>query len=252
MKHIKTALAVMAGAVFLFISSPLLAQAPVEDRTVRTVNSGGSAPQPDPNVQLIVELQNLRQEISYLRGTVEELQYQIDELEDQQGQNYTDLDNRVRALYSGDVSPSSGTTSAPTAASPSTSGTASSTESNSQATALYQQGFDALRLGDRDQAIEAFDQLVENYPQSSEVPDALYWLGETYWLANRREDSRQAFVQLLDAHPNYRKSSDAKYRLGVIYEQMGDLGSARTYMQEAAQGNTGQAAAAKSWLDQHN
>ena len=251
MKYVKTALAVTVSAVFLFISSPLLTQAPVEDRTMRPANSPRSAAQPDPNAQLIVEMQSLRQELSYLRGTVEELQYQIDELEEQQDQNYSDLDNRVRELYTGGVSPSSGgIDSAPQASS--SSRTAASTESNSQATALYQKGFDALRLGERDNAIEAFGQLVEDYPQSPEVPDALYWLGETYWLANRREDSRQVFVQLLDAHPNYRKSGDAKYRLAVIYEQMGDLPSARRYMQEAAQGNTGQAAAANAWLDQHN
>ena len=84
MKYVKTALAVTASAVFLFISSPLLAQAPVEDRTMRPANSARSAAQPDPNAQLIVEMQNLRQELSYLRGTVEELQYQIDELKEQQ------------------------------------------------------------------------------------------------------------------------------------------------------------------------
>ncbi|MEQ9022300.1 MAG: tetratricopeptide repeat protein, partial [Pseudomonadales bacterium] len=88
--------------------------------------------------------------------------------------------------------------------------------------------------------------------QAAEVPDALYWLGETYWLANRREDSRQAFVRLLDLSPNYRKSDDAKYRLGVIYEQLGDVGEARRYMQQVAQGNSSQVAAAESWLDEHN
>lgn len=252
MKYVKTALAISASAVFLFISTPLMAQAPVEDRTMRSANSAGSASQPDPNAQLIVELQNLRQELSYLRGTVEELQYQIGELEKQQEQNYSDLDNRVRELYTGGVSSSSGSVSYTQSASSSSSSAEAAAESSSQATALYQRGFDALRLGERDNAIEAFNQLVDDYPQSPEVPDALYWLGETYWLANRREDSRQVFVQLLDTHPNYRKSGDAKYRLGVIYEQMGDLSSARRYMQEAAQGNTGQAAAANAWLDQHN
>ncbi len=237
MKYVKTARAITASAVFLFISTPLMAQAPVEDRTMRSANSASSASQPDPNAQLIVELQNLRQELSYLRGTVEELQYQIDGLEKQQEQNYSDLDNRVRELYTGGVSSSSGSVSYTQSASSSSSSAEAAAESSSQATALYQRGF---------------DQLVDDFPQSPEVPDALYWLGETYWLANRREDSRQVFVQLLDTHPNYRKSGDAKYRLGVIYEQMGDLSSARRYMQEAAQGNTGQAAAANVWLDQHN
>jgi TolA-binding protein len=196
-------------------------------------------------------MQTLRQELSFLRGTVEELQYQLDELREQQDQNYTDLDNRVRNLYTGEADTAAGSVTPPSSASSSASTTTSSAD-NAEAAALYQQGFDALRLGERDNAINRFNELVQEYPQAAEVPDALYWLGETYWLANRREDSRQAFVRLLETTPNYRKSDDAKYRLGVIYEQLGDLPEARDYMQQVAQGNSGQASAARSWLDDHN
>lgn len=257
MKPVKAALAVSASAAFLFFSCPLLAQAPVEDRSQRA--SGGSvatpsAPaQPDITARLMLELQGLRQELSYLRGTVEELQYQVEELEQQQQDNYQDLDDRVRQLYTGSA-PVAAASSA--AARPSSSGASAPAASaraaaNGRSSSLYQQGFDALRLGERDKAITAFTQLVDEYPSSAEAPDALYWLGETYWLANRREDSRQAFVQLLEAHPNYRKSGDARYRLGIIYEQLGELDQATEYMQQAAQSDTAQAAAAKAWLANH-
>ncbi len=255
MKFCKAALAIPASAAFLFFSLTLQSQAPVEDRTAgssRGSTGTPAQPQPDPNAQLIVEMQNLRQELSFLRGTVEELQYQIDELRDQQDQNYRDLDNRVRDLYTGEVNTSSASSAAGSSPSASAGSSASPTAGNTEATALYRQGFEALRLGERDNAINQFNQLVQEYPQAPEVPDALYWLGETYWLANRREDSRQSFVRLLEAHPGYRKSDDAKYRLGVIYEQLGDLAEARDYMQQVAQGNSGQAAAARSWLDEHN
>lgn len=263
MKSFKAALTVSVGAAFLFLCcSPLVAQAPVEDRSSRSAgnnagNAGdiGAPVQPNPNVQIIVEMQNLRQELSYLRGTVEELQYRVDELQEQQDQNYSDLDNRVRELYTGDIIAPSGN-SADSASNqavrtPSSTGSASP-ESNAEATALYRQGFESLRLGDREESIDAFNQLVQEHPQAAEVPDALYWLGETYWLANRREDSRQSFVKLLELSPDYRKSDDAKYRLGVIYEQLGDLDEARQYMQQVAQGSSSQTAAAESWLDEHN
>ncbi|MFX4228293.1 MAG: tetratricopeptide repeat protein [Porticoccaceae bacterium] len=256
MKSFRAALTVPVGAALLFLSCPLLAQAPVEDRTARS-SGGNSGPvaQPNPNAQLIVEMQNLRQELSYLRGTVEELQYRIDELQEQQDQNYSDLDNRVRGLYTGEIGmPSGGSSGSASnqAARTSSSSSAASAGNNAEATALYQRGFEALRLGERAEAISAFDQLAQEHPQAAEVPDALYWLGETYWLANRREDSRQAFVRLLDLSPDYRKSDDAKYRLGVIYEQLGELDEARKYMQQVAQGNSSQAASAETWLDEHN
>lgn len=256
MKSFKAALTVPVGAALLFLSLPLLAQAPVEDRTARPSGSSGPAVQPDPNAQLIVEMQSLRQELSFLRGTVEELQYRIDELQEQQDQNYSDLDNRVRDLYTGEVNTSSGSrtgsASSSQVARASSSSSAASAGNNAEATALYQRGFEALRMGERAEAISAFDQLVQEHPRAAEVPDALYWLGETYWLANRREDSRQAFVRLLDLSPDYRKSDDAKYRLGVIYGQLGDLAEARRYMQQVAQSNSSQSAAAESWLDENN
>ncbi|MEQ9568140.1 MAG: YbgF trimerization domain-containing protein, partial [Pseudomonadales bacterium] len=181
MKSFKAALTVPVGAALLFLSCPLLAQAPVEDRTARSSGNAATPVQPGPNAQLIVEMQSLRQELSYLRGTVEELQYQVDELQEQQDQNYSDLDNRVRGLYTGEISnsPSDRNGSASNPARASSSSAAASAGNNAEATALYQQGFEALRLGERAQAISAFDQLVEEYPQAAEVPDALYWLGET-------------------------------------------------------------------------
>lgn len=251
MKKLPAALAVAASAVFLF-SPFVLAQAPVASR--EAVPAQG----PNASTELILELQSLREEISSLRGTIEELEYQVGRLEKKQAENYSDLDSRVANLYSGSVQTPSSVRSpgSPVADQPVNSVTAP-TASNAnpdlglESRRLYDQGFSALRKGDRESAIQSFDALVQQYPDSREAPDARYWLGETYWLANKKEQSRQSFVQLLELAPDYRKAGDAKYRLGVIYDQLGDFDTAFDYMSQVLLSGSSQAAAAQAWINEH-
>lgn len=82
---------VLVGVAF---ASTLWAQAPVEER-------GGSQEQSiDPNAATILynELEGLRREVSTLRGLVEELSYQIAQLEKQRESDYLDIDRRLLEL----------------------------------------------------------------------------------------------------------------------------------------------------------
>jgi len=122
---------------------------------------------------------------------------------------------------------------------------------NAEAKLIYERGFAALRKGEREIAITEFQSIVENYPDSPEMADSLYWLGETNWLANKREESRQSFIQLLENYPSYRKVGDAMYRLGIIYEQLGDKETAYTYMNQVLQSGSSQVSAAQRWIDEN-
>jgi len=244
------ALATVASAVFLF-SSMSLAQAPVASREAIP------AQLPSVSTELVLELQSLREEISSLRGIIEELEYQVNRLEKKQSENYEDLDSRVANLYSGAVIvspapsiPAANTES--TALKPTESSVLNgSPDSGLESRRIYDQGFSALRQGNRESAIQAFDSLIQQYPESREAPDARYWLGETYWLANKKEESRQSFIQLLERTPDYRKSGDAMYRLGVIYDQLGDFDKAFDYMSQVLLSGSSQATAAQAWINEH-
>lgn len=247
-------LAVVASAVFLFCSYAF-AQAPVASREAVPMQSTSAS------TELVVELQTLREEISALRGTIEELEYQVSRLGEKQAENYKDLDGRVAGLYSGAVAvPSSVNAASIEPQSNTPVNVATSVEppvpnKNSdlglESRRIYDQGFSALRQGDRQSAIQAFSSLLEKYPESREAPDARYWLGETYWLANKKEESRQAFVQLLELTTDYRKAGDAMYRLGVIYDQLGDFDTAFDYMSQVLLSGSTQAAAAQTWINEH-
>ena len=247
----KAALTLWVGAIS-FGSSICAAQAPVVDRTFAQNSPDQTA------VEILLELQALRQEVSQLRGTVEELEYKLGRLAKDQKRDYQNLDqrlldvgNRAVPISTSPVSTVSppgeyaANTDAPGVAAANT--VAQETQVSAQQ--MYTEGFAALRTGDRNTAIQVFGQLVETYPQASRAADARYWLGETYWLDNQAEKSRQSFVQLLADFPQYRKAGDAKYRLGIIYDQLGDTDTAFDYMSDVLLSGSNQAVAAQSWIN---
>ena len=54
------------------------------------------------DVDLLEQLQALQQEVSILRGMVEQQGYELRQLKQQQTENYTDLDNRIRVIMYGE------------------------------------------------------------------------------------------------------------------------------------------------------
>lgn len=260
----KNALVLTASAFFVF-SANAFAQAPVVSR--EAVPS--EAPSTNSALQTLVELQTLREEISTLRGVIESLEYKVVKLERQQNGNYQDLDGRVSALYQNSISstPVNQTVPADTVNNanstvplnnntssgiiPLSDFDVSSSGANAESKLVYERGFSALRKGDRDNAITEFTTIVESYPNSTEMADSLYWLGQTYWLANKREESRQSFVRLLDSFPDYRKAGDAMYRLGIIYDQLDDTDTAYDYMRQVLLSGSSQVSAAQAWIDEN-
>ena len=239
----KTKLATLAVAGVAFLSSLSFAQAPVVDRVVRDQNSGPDQTNAVRNNYL--EIQALREEISSLRGLIEELGYEVRKVQQRQDEDYQDLDRRLAS--GADVAESGDSRNSPIATPIASTPTTSDQPAVDQ---LYRDGFSALRDGNREQAVAVFDELVTNYPGSAREADSLYWLGETHWLNLEIEKSRQSFVHLLDTYPDYRKATDAQYRLGLIYDQLDDKARAIEYMRPLAEGDSAQAQPARTYLEQ--
>lgn len=239
----KTKLTALTLVSAVFLSSDIFAQAPVVERA-----SGTSSTQSEQTAAArnnTLEIQALRQEISALRGLVEELSYELRKVKQRQDEDYEDLDRRLAA---GGISapqpslPVTGNQNSPIAS--------SSQETSEGAEQLYRNGFNALREGDRNGAVTFFEELVETYPGSRPEADSLYWLGETHWLNLEIEKSRQSFTKLLDTYPNYRKVAEARYRLGLIYSQLGEQDKAMEYMRALAEDDNSQSGAARVYLQE--
>jgi len=213
-------------------------------------------------------MQDLREEVRMLRGMVEELSYELQQVKQRQLDDYLDIDRRLGILNgvlpADNVVPDSSLEQ---------SLNSPSVEESSSAEIQESSGFvdaDILNLDDdelavkqdyeaasnkllKDRDIEAatisLNAHLEKFPNSPFTANAHYWLGEIYLLQGETELARQAFTTITDEHKNHPKVMDSRFKLGKIYFQLGEIGRAKSLLEAAAKSSGGVASKARSFLD---
>ena len=95
---------------------------------------------------------------------------------------------------------------------------------------MYQASLQQLRRGSLTTARLGFRQLVQAYPTSPRVPDALYFIGESF--STDQPDSAVVYYQnVIGSHPGSARVAPSLFKLGLVAEQRGDSAQARTYYQ---------------------
>ena len=72
----------------------------------------------------------------------------------------------------------------------------------------------ALRGGDYVAASRGFRGFIQQYPDSPLLPNAYYWLGESYYVTMNYPVALEAFQRLLSQFPQSEKAPDAMLKLG--------------------------------------
>jgi TolA-binding protein len=67
--------------------------------------------------------------------------------------------------------------------------------------ALYKQGIYRYVRHNYADAVESFDKLIINYPESSLKGSAYYWLGESKLHLDQLENSLECFLEIINQHP---------------------------------------------------
>lgn len=184
-------------------------------------------------IELVNQIQALREENAKLRGQVETLQYELESTKKRQQDFYVDLDGRVRKLETapppaalapnpaeGDAPPPADTASKkPAAADP-----AAETRDYEAALNLFK----ANKLKDSANAFEAF---AKTHPDSTLAPNAYYWLGNA--LAAQRDCKRaiDAYRVVTSKWPQTPKAPDALIGVASCQQELGDAKSARTTLE---------------------
>ena len=213
-------------------------------------------------------MQDLREEVRMLRGVVEELSYELQQVKQRQLDDYLDIDRRLGILNgdlpAGNVVPDSspeqslnsptGEESSSVVPQESSDFAVSDTLKLDDYEAAVKQDYEAASnklLKDRDieAAIMSLNTHLEKYPNSPFTANAHYWLGEIYLLQGETELARQAFTTITEEHKNHPKVMDSRFKLGKIYFQLGELGRAKSLLETAAKSSGGVASKARSFLD---
>ncbi|MEM7003839.1 MAG: tol-pal system protein YbgF [Pseudomonadota bacterium] len=185
---------------------------------------------------LFYQMQLMQQELQTLQGVVEEQAYEIRRLRQENETKYAELDRRFLGLVqggSGAERPAAAVTStsdpitAPADGSPAEPGLRpAATERDA-----YRQAFDAMRGRQFDVSMQAFQKLIEDYPNGQYTPNAFYWIGEIFLVAQQdAEQARQSFMQVVNLYPDHQKAPDALYKLGVVYATLGDAEASKRYL----------------------
>ena len=186
---------------------------------------------------LFFQIQQLQQEVMRLNGKVEEQANELRRLKEQSLERYVDLDKRLSGAAGGTPSSSGNNSSVggspavvttPTVAA---GGRSQAAEQSGEGDA-YRAAYALVRGQKFDQAVQGFEQFLQDYPGGKYAPNAHYWLGELYLVIEPPdlESARQSFMLLLSQYPDNSKAPDALYKLGKVQFMKGNREKAREYL----------------------
>ena len=94
------------------------------------------------------------------------------------------------------------------------------------AATLYEKGFGEIKANDYDAAEKTFATFVKDYPTHALAPNALYWLGETYYVRKNYDKASRTFAEAYQKYPNGPKGADNLLKLGMSLSAKGEKDNA--------------------------
>jgi len=99
---------------------------------------------------------------------------------------------------------------------------------------VYKNALGDYTKGDYDLAIAGFRSYVQNYPRTSLVPNAHYWLGESYYGQKNYAQAIEEFEVVIRDYPDSPKVPSALFKQGDAFLQLNDLKQATAALCELA------------------
>ncbi len=96
----------------------------------------------------------------------------------------------------------------------------------------YEQAFHLVSARKFAQATVAFQQFIQQYPNSRYAGNAHYWLGELDVQTGDRAKAQEEFKLVKNQFPDHNKVPDALLKLGILAKADGDIPQARGYFNE--------------------
>ena len=221
--------------MMLVVAAALVAAAPAQAQRQSLADRVGALEaqvnNSQANVDLLNQLQQLRTQMQEMQGSIEQLQHENETLKQRNRDQYLDLDGRLNRLESGDEAPAEAKPTAAGQASaaekpPVVRGDAKALAAASDERAVYNMAFDALKSGNYDDSARLFQSFLEQYPEGVYAPNALYWLGESYYATRNFKMAEAQFRDLVARYPTHDKAAGGLLKQGLSQYGLGDVGQA--------------------------
>ena len=176
---------------------------------------------------LLNKINSLEKEIQTLLSQLEEINYKLNRIEDTQQLRYVDLDKRIHELEGillvqeeiegtniDELDPLAGLIEEDDA---------------SNEFELWSDSLQLIEDGRFAEASEKLRYLILSFPEGNFIGDALFWLGEIYFLQENYTDSSDSFNELISTYAEHSRVPDANFKLGMISLRSEDSNKAKEY-----------------------
>jgi tol-pal system protein YbgF len=188
----------------------------------------------DTQQRMLDSLRSVRTQLATVKGDVSNdlygIQQQLLQLQELTGQSQRRLSELRSQLEARGEQIGAPRPAAPETVPAGASGVADTTARPAPTGPSAQQMYDAslqqLRKGSASTARVGLQELVTAHPESELVPDALYFIGQSY--ASSAPDSASAYYQqVVQGHPKSPRAAAALYNLGLLAERRKDSAAAK-------------------------
>jgi len=185
--------------------------------------------------ELTLQMDEVRRENRELRGEIENLGYEIEQLKRKQRDIYLDIDQRLSGgqgagnLLAEEPAAAPETGPDPVAVEDRSPAPVVASGNRSKIQAEYQAAYDLLSPQQRryDDAAKAFASFLKKYPQDPLAPNAQYWLGEANYVSQHNAEAQQAFELVVERYPDSTKAPGALFKIGRLQQAAGKNDAAR-------------------------
>ncbi|KAF1014482.1 MAG: Cell division coordinator CpoB [Stenotrophomonas maltophilia] len=222
--------------LMLVVAAALVAAAPAQAQRQSLADRVGALEQQmynnSSNQDLLNQVNQLRQQVERMQGTIEQLQHDNAQSKQAAKDLYMDMDSRLNQLEGAKApalppvpavspkasAPAPGTQ--PTAAAtserpPSVHGDAGSLAATGDERTSYNVAFDALKAGKYDDSSQLFLSFLQLYPNGVYAPNALYWLGESYYATRNYPMAETQFRELVARYPTHDKAAGGLLKVSL-------------------------------------
>lgn len=184
-----------------------------------------SSTSPEQILELMNQVEQLQGELRQLQNRVELQEHELDKLRSRQRDLVQDLDQRLQQVEKRNVSDQA----APKLMVPPGTGPEAGPEAEQRE---YDAAFALLKQGQYEKATRSFDAFLANHPQGVLADNAQYWLAESNYVQHNLKRALEEFNELIQKYPTSPKVPDALLKVGYVQHEQGEPGKARKTLED--------------------
>lgn len=201
--------------------------------TTRAATSAPAAPRQEL-LELYTQLETLQQQLREMRGQLEVQAHEIERLNRRQMESMVDFDRRLRGIEQRTAASDAGAGSAPTAIVTSPVSAAATTRLSTPTLderKQYDAAFALMKQGLYEQASKGFRAFVASHAKSALADNAQYWVGEVAYVTRDFRGAIEEYGKVLNSYPDSPKVPDALLKMGYAHQELGANDKAREILQ---------------------